>query len=280
MKDLPDIDDIERWYPEHWSEIAGNYVMKAILQAFVRQQTLFNMLFTGDFRSGKNRTVALAILAFFCRNRTATLDPCHQCHNCKELNKGQHHHWGLLHDLEGHRLQYVYWASDDIGEKDLETLDECSNNEAQPVLLHIDEVDALPRSTQQKLLTRLDVRQTVFCIGTSASVKAKTVKAVRSRGARNRKLDKPKDPLMEALRLRFTVHQQTQRPDKPEMVEWLKDRCQAWKITPDADETLHYLADRTGCRPGLAQKVLGLSTLFNRRLTHAVVDYFNFDANA
>ena len=47
MKDFPSILDIERWYPERWSEIAGNYVMKAVLQAFVKNQTPFNMLFTG-----------------------------------------------------------------------------------------------------------------------------------------------------------------------------------------------------------------------------------------
>lgn len=106
MNEHPDIKEIERWYPERWSEIAGNQVMKAILQAFVKSQKLFNMLFTGEYRSGKNRTVALAILSFFCRNRTATQNPCHQCHNCKALFYGQYSHWGILHDLEGHHFQY------------------------------------------------------------------------------------------------------------------------------------------------------------------------------
>lgn len=278
MKDFPSILDIERWYPERWSEIAGNYVMKAVLQAFVKNQTPFNMLFTGEFRSGKNRSVALAILAFFCRNRTETLDPCHQCHNCKELNFGQHHHWGLLHDLEGHQWQYLYWASGEIEPSDLETLDKYSNNEGQPVLLHIDEIDSLARPIQQKLLTKLDVRKVIFCIGTSSSVKSKLIKPVRSRRTRSRREDKPKDPLMEALRLRFTIHHHTQRPEKPEMVEWLKGRCQAWKLTWDSEETLHYLADRSLCRPGLALKVLATSTLFGRCVTRAVVDYHNFDA--
>jgi len=170
-------------------------------------------------------------------------------------------------------------VSDEIDKDDLDTLVKSANNENRPVLLHIDEIDALSRSVQHLLLTKLDVRQTVYCIGTAASVKGKPIKVPRSRRTRAGKQEKPKDPLMEAFRLRFTIHHHTQRPDKPEMVEWLKARCLAWRIEADSDEVFEYLAERTGCRPGFALKVLGTSTLFGRRLTRSIVDYHNFDAN-
>jgi Holliday junction resolvasome RuvABC ATP-dependent DNA helicase subunit len=170
-------------------------------------------------------------------------------------------------------------VADEIDKDDLETLVKTANNENQPILLHIDEIDALPRSVQHLLLTKLDVRQTVYCIGTAASVKGKPIKAPRPRRTRARKQEKPRDPLLEAFRLRFTIHHHTQRPDNPEMVEWLKARCLAWKIEADSEGTFEYLVERTGCRPGLALKVLATSTLFGRRLTRPIVDYHNFDAN-
>lgn len=275
MSSLPTIYDIERWYPERWSEIAGNHVMKAILQAFVKNQRPFNMFFTGESRSGKNRTVALGILAFFCLHRSQDLDPCHECNNCKALSNGQHSHWGLLNDLEGRDFNYLYWAANSITKDDLIVLEKSANNEARPILLHIDEADVLPRQMQTVLLTLLDVRKTVYAICTAVSVRAQPATVSRKK---TKKRLTPKDPLATPFRLRFTIHHHTERPDRVEFIDWLHKRCEAWQIIPDSEDAVAYLADRTACRPGLALKVLGTSTLFGRKLTRPIVDYFNFDA--
>ena len=83
--------------------------------------------------------------------------------------------------MEGHDWNYLYWASDKIDKSDLDELEKCSNNEGRPVIIHLDEIDGLSRAIQRRLLIKLDVRQTVYCIGTAASVRAKPVRVPGAR---------------------------------------------------------------------------------------------------
>jgi hypothetical protein len=279
MTALPNIGDIERWYPQRWSEIAGNYAMKRILQAFSRDHQLFNMLFTGESRSGKNRTVALAIKSFFCLDRPENLDPCNHCRSCNSLHNAQQSHWGLYGDPEGRDFNYLYLPATQITQPDLAEIEKASYNEARPLLIHIDEAADLSKSVQANLLTMMDVRKSVFCIGTSIRVKA-AARPVAS-GRRNRVRDKQqrKDPLLVPFRLRFSVHNHTERPTPPDFVQWVKDRCVEWKIDPDSDATVLALGKRCSFRPGIAQKLLGASTLFGRKLKPPMIDDFDFDAD-
>ena len=65
---------IQRWFPERWSEIAGNSKMIQVWKNFLVNGPC-NALFTGPNRSGKTRTISLGIRALVCTNRTPSLDP-------------------------------------------------------------------------------------------------------------------------------------------------------------------------------------------------------------
>jgi len=152
MSGSPSPSWIQRWFPERWSEIAGNAAMIQVWLNFIANGPC-NALFTGPNRSGKTRTISLGVRALVCTNRTPTFDPCGQCAACKALHEGRTQHNGVFAAMSGSVYSFHPIDCENVTTEELDALRYDGELDSDKVIVfHVQ---------AQAALSHLDIRQYV-----------------------------------------------------------------------------------------------------------------------
>jgi hypothetical protein len=269
MRKPPTPRDIERWFPERWDEIAGNSLVKQAFRDFVRCGQGSNTLVTGQTRTAKTRTIYLFIMALFCKNRTSTLDPCHQCETCRSLNHAREEHAGLWSTLSDSNFCYVPVDCENVTPEELRRLLNQSIDESVPTVVYLDEVAALGRRNLEGIVLKPIDELPIVWIASAITVRKPSV---RGKVRRTASLSTP-------LRARFGLKLGTALPTEAELNTWLKQRCTEWEIRVKEEDAISLLVSRTRCRVVLVLHVLANAVAKGRILTADDIRGFNFDAD-
>ena len=271
--------DIERWLPRRWSDIAGNQQLKTYFQEMiwgVRQCGVlsgYNALIHGPSRSGKSSAVKFALQSLGCLHLDFdSLEPCGQCRHCRDRNHihgnaGWESFAASLDDEEATtRICYRYTPIDcsRVTESELDQLIvglRADDGHLKVILL--DEAHRLHRKRMdERLLVAMDDYPAIWIASTAHS-------AVDADG---------RDKLDAMFCNRFSFRLETEKPDVAELTVWLAQRCREFGIQVEKPgTTLKRLAERSGQMPGLALHVLNRATKSRQQqLTIQMVDEHRF----
>lgn len=275
--------DVERFQPQCWDHIVGNQQLKEYFRDMVwcvrkeGHRSGFNLLTTGESRSGKTATISFGVKCLGCYNLDfETMNPCGMCANCT-MN---HHLYGnegwegfaeFLSDEEAPtRIRYSYMPVDctRLTESELENvLMKIRINDENLRIIYLDEVHRLSRRFMDERLLKPIEDYPAIWIASSANVKKDDVDDTS-------KLDK-------MFQNRFSFRINTQKPAVDELAVWLARRCVELGITcDDARETLSHLAQRSNRNTGMALQVLNRAHKTRSKfLTKQMVDNHIFDFN-
>ena len=231
---------IQRWFPERWSEIAGNSKMIQVWKNFIVNGPC-NALFTGPNRSGKTRTISLGIRALVCTNRTPSLDPCGHCSACKALGEGRTPHNGIFKAISGSEYSFHPIDCENVTTEELDALRYDGELDSDKVIVYLDEVGALHRRRLEgKLLKWIDETPAIWL---ASAITLKRVPGKR-RGDWTERLSKE-------MRGRFPIKVGTAVPHPDDLDKWILARCQEWNITILEEEvTIPEMIKRTQRRVG------------------------------
>jgi hypothetical protein len=136
-------------------------------------------------------------------------------------------------------------------------------------VVYLDEVAALGRRGLEGILLKPIDELPVIWFATAI-----TVKKVDEQGRvkRTAGLSKP-------MRGRFSVKVGTALPGEEELTEWTRERCHAWQIAIDKEETVALLVKRSNRRVGHVIHVLARAASEDRVLSYDLVHRHSFDAD-
>ncbi len=267
MKRLLTPREIQRWYPQRWSEIAGNSRLVQAWHDFIVHGGT-NMLFTGPSRTGKTRTIALGIMAAMCPHRTPELDPCGICSSCQQLTNARESLYGLFGIMAAANSSYFAVDCETVTMEELRQLIVDVFDESATALVYLDEVAALGRRGLDTVLLKAIDETPAIWIASAITVR----KREKGRVKRTPGLS---DPML----ARFAVKEGTSLPREPELAAWIKERCKEWKIAIDQEQqTIPLLIKRSRHRVGLVILVLSVAASQGRRLTLELAEGFDFQA--
>lgn len=268
MSSSPDSNWIRRWYPQRWSEIAGNAALIQMWLNFILNGPC-NALITGPSRTGKTRTTNLGVRALVCTNRTATLDPCGECVACKLLRNGNEEHWGTFKNLSGSRYSLIPIDCETVTAEELHELPRGGKLDGD-VIVYLDEVAALRRrGLEGRLLKLVDETKAIWI--------ASAITLQRTEGTRKGKFT---ERLSKEMRARFPMKVGTKSPHPEDLRDWILTRCLEWNITIRQPEvTIPRMIERTQCLVGFVLHMLAVAaTRRHRDIGPEDVDGFNLDS--
>lgn len=266
MSGQPTSRDILRWFPQKWSEVAGN---TQVIQTWWEFLTfgLCCTLFTGPSRTGKTRTIMLGIKALLCQDRTAELNPCGKCENCKTLGQERHAHTGCFAHLNESRYQFTVIDCERVAREQLLGLHSEVNLDDPNTIIYLDEVAALGRRGLESLLWKpLDESQAVWL---ASAVNVRRKKKDREKKSNPNRLSFP-------MQSRFGVRVGTTFPSEAELQQWILDRCREWclKIIEE-DTSVRLIMQRTKRRVGFVIQYLAAAAARGRIIDPAWVEKYN-----
>ena len=261
---------IQRWFPERWSEIAGNAAIKNLWMNFL-MNGLCNLLITGPNRSGKTRVVSLGVRAQVCTARTSTHDPCGKCAACKALGEGRTVHNGVFAAMSGSEYSYHPIDCENVTVEELDALRYDGELDSDKVIVYLDEVGALHRRRLEGKVLKLVDETPAIWIASAITVRSKKPLA----GGKP-----PVERLSKELRGRFPVKIGSSHPHPDDLYQWIVDRCREWNITILEEEvTIPAMIKRTRRRVGYVIHMFAFAaTRKNRTLSLDDVNRFNLDA--
>lgn len=253
--------DLERFQPSSWDDIVGNpaikeYFFDAIYCIRERGDISgFNMIATGPSRDGKTSAITFGMRCMLCCNLDLeTMNPCHSCENCTaKFHLFGNDGWNNSVDLYGDpdknptpvRFHYFPLDCTQLKEADVESLiAKILVDDGQLKFVYLDEVHRLSkRWMDEKLLKPTEMYPAIW-LASSAVVE-------KEREDDDSKIDK-------MFQNRFSHKLRTERPNEDEMLSWLVDRCEQFKIKVEDNSTvpLNRLIDRSNRSPGMALQVL------------------------
>lgn len=268
MNHPPSPRDIQRWYPERWSEIAGNSRVVRGWYDFLKNGGT-NTLLTGPSRTGKTRTTALGIMAVMCPRRTPQQDPCGICSSCQALCNARENLNGLFSLSAGSTGSYFAVDCETVTVDELKELKQNASLEQVTTYIYLDEVAALGRrGLDTHLLKAIDETPAIWIASAIA---------VRKPGEKSRVTRTPglSDPML----ARFAIKVGTALPREAELTAWIRDRCREWEIAIVKEEqTLPLLIRRSRHRVGMLILVLAVAASRGRCLDPDDVEKFDFQA--
>lgn len=254
--------DIKRWIPPRWQDVAGNPTLIEHFQDILRASLDgefhgLNTLVTGPSRCGKTATIKLFVRCLYCdRFDRETLTPCrYECENCRtDVSR-----FGLQGiDVHAQDRNIHYLPIDCTGLTEAELLYKLTDlrDYSGFRVVFLDEAHRLVRrNMDEQLLKPAEERANTMWIVTSADTGG---------------LEKP-------LKKRF-VRLQTQRLPVGEFSLWLTDRCNEFGIEIDAPSTIIRLAERSNQIPGDALQVLARAAIKRpKRLTRQLVESHTYE---
>lgn len=219
MSDL-DPQEIRRWFPQKWSEFAGNQKIVQTWRDFLTNGPC-NALFTGPSRTGKTRTVTLGIKALCCNDRTDDLNPCGRCPTCKALNGERHSHSGVFAACTGSAYTFKVIDCETVSGQELLELPQELNLDDRKTIIYLDEVAALGRRGLESLL--LKPIDESYAIWLASAIKVKQIVSKKGKALDRNSLSFP-------VLGRFTFKVGTSSPSIGALTQWIKDRAQDWNI--------------------------------------------------
>ena len=255
--------DIKRWIPACWQDVAGNSTLVEHFQDILRASldgdfNGLNTLVTGPSRSGKTATVKLFAQCLYCdRLDRETLTPCRsECQNCRtDVSR-----FGLQGiEVQSQERSIHYLPIDCAGITEAELREKLTDLRDYPGfrIVFMDEAHRLVRRCMDdQLLKPVEERANTMWIVTSAIT-----------GEHDSMFKK-----------RF-VRLQTQLPSVEEFSLWLADRCREFGIDDiDDPSTIIRLAQRSNQIPGDALQVLARAAIKRpKRLTRHLVESHVFE---
>lgn len=240
MKNFPTPQQIRRWFPGCWSEIAGNSEVVETWKNFIANG-LCNALFTGPSRSGKTRSISLGIRALLCPNRTALLSPCGKCAACKATDEGRTVHAGVFTAITGSEYAFYPVDCETVTADELDLLHSEVEVENETTIIYLDEVAALRRRRLEgRLLKVIDESEAIW-IASAISLK-------RKKGKRKGEWT---EQLSKEMKGRFAIKVGTSLPHPDDLCTWIAERARAWKVQIiDPETTIPLMVKRSRCRVG------------------------------
>jgi len=257
--------EIQRWYPERWSEIAGNAkVIEAWWNFLVYGPC--NVLITGPSRTCKTRLITLGIRTLLCNRREADQNPCGQCSPCKLLAGSWDSCTGVFRGLW--RSEYSYYPIDceKVTADELRCLHKEAELHSERSIIYLDEVAALRRRELEPLLLKQ--------VDESRATWIASAIAVRKRLRRGR--TRVTEGLSVPMQGRFGMKLGTSVPSETELTQWIRDRCDQWCLDiVEPDRTVPIVMKRTGLRVGYVLHFLADAAARGRKLTPDRAEEFN-----
>ncbi len=258
--------EIQKWWPEHWSEIVGNVSVVRALLNFITYGGA-NMLITGPSRSGKTRSISLGIMAVMCPNRTAQLEPCGQCTTCREIRNGRENVNGLFSLMADANANYFIVDCETVEHESLLKLSRDAAMEFGTTIVYLDEVAALGKRGLDSLLLKAIDETPATWVASSIAVRKADGSPKRTPGLTNPMLN------------RFAVNVATTLPPDSLLIPWIRERCTAWDIALDDNEqTLPILIKRCRRRVGLLVKAMAAAAMQGRLLDFKFASTYEFQA--
>lgn len=259
--------DIQRWYPQKWSQIAGNTDMIRIWWDFIEHGGC-NVLCTGGNRSGKTRTISLGVKSVLCPSRQG-MDPCGSCLCCRAFDEGREAQVGMFSAVVNGRYSFLPINCETVTAEQLKRLHEVVDLENVRTIIYLDEVAALGRRELENILLKpIDESP---CIWIASAI---TVTKPNRRG----KLRKT-EGLSVPMQGRFAVKVSTSLPSFEELQNWIVDRCREWEIEiVEAERTVPRMIVRTRHRVGYIIHMLAVAASRGRRIDPDMVEGFNLSA--
>lgn len=255
--------DIKRWIPTRWQDVAGNAALVEHFQDILRASldgdfSGLNTLVTGKSRSGKTAIVKFFARCLYCeRLDRETLTPCDfECRNCRtDVSR-----FGLQGiEVQSQERFIHYLPIDCAGITEPELREKLTDLRDYPGfrIVFMDEAHRLVRrSMDEQLLKPVEERENTMWIVTSAITGG-----------------------LEAMFKKRFVRLQTQLPSIEELSIWLTDRCREFGINEiDNPSTIVRLAERSNQIPGDALQVLARAAIKRpKRLTRQLVESHVFE---
>lgn len=260
----PDSRDIQRWYPQKWSQVAGNSEMIQAWWDFIEFGSC-NMLCTGSNRTGKTRTISLGVKSVMCSQRQG-MDPCGTCGSCRSFGEGRNSHLGLFAAIVDSRYSFVPIDCETVTAEQLKRLNLDVDLESRRTIIYLDEVAALGRRELENILLKPIDESPCIWIASAITVKKKNRRGVV------RKTEGLSLPMLG----RFAVKVGTSLPRSEELQAWILERCQEWQIEIVAPETtIPRMIARTAHRVGYIVHMLAVAASRGRRIDPDMVEGFN-----
>jgi len=269
MSGFPTSSEIQSWFPQRWSEIAGNRELVAVWKEFILNGPS-NTLFTGPSRTGKTRTIQLGLCALACTNRTETLDPCGSCKACKITFQGRTDHGWLFSSLAGSEYSFFPVDCGRVTVDQLENLDDHIDLESNKSIIYLDEIAAIKERKLERHLRKVVDESPAIWFGSAISLKRK----------RSRKTGKIVEKISEEMMLRFPTKVGTSFPHPVDLEAWLEDRCRAWNISiADKEQTIPEMISRAKYRVGVLLHLFTNAAMrSDRTISLELVRNHNFSA--
>ncbi|WP_437202040.1 AAA family ATPase [Planctomicrobium sp. SH664] len=255
--------DIKRWIPTRWQDVAGNSALAEHFQDILRASldgefNGLNTLVTGPSRSGKTAIVKLFARCLYCdRLDRATLTPCRfECKNCTS-DVSRFGLQGIETLSQGRSIHYVPIDCTSVTEVELrEKLTDLRDYPGFRIVFMDEAHRLVRRSMDEQLLKPVEERANTMWIVTSAVTGE-----------------------LEAMFKKRFVRLQTQLPSIEELSLWLTDRCHEFGIHDiDNPSTIIRLAERSNQIPGDALQVLARAAIKRpKRLTRQLVESHVFE---
>ncbi len=252
MNPQPTPAELQIWFPQKWSEFAGNRQLKETLIGLL-ENGVCNTLVTGWQRTGKTRMISHFLKALCCPHRNAEHDPCGKCPTCKSVGNARWEHSGAFKESpEGYGFVAIDCLT--VTRERLNGLTSEVDLESLKTIVYLDEVQALgERNLEGSLLKLMDESPATFIASAIA---------LREPAASGLALGLT-PPMLD----RFHVKAGTWCPDDAELRQWIEDRCRAWAIELEAPgQTLDLVVRRSENVVGRAMTFLVNAAHRGRRL--------------
>ena len=255
MKNFPTPQQIRRWFPGCWTEIAGNSKVVETWKNFIANG-LCNALFTGPSRSGKTRSISLGIRALLCPNRTELLSPCGKCAACKATAEGRTVHAGVFTAITGSEYSFYPVDCETVTADELDSLHAEVEAENETTIIYLDEVAALRRRRLEgRLLKVIDESEAIW-IASAISLK-------RKKGSRKGEWT---ERLSKEMKGRFAIKVGTSLPHPDDFRIWIEAIARDWEIRIiDPETTIPLMVKRSRCRVGYVVNMFSAAATRNDR---------------
>lgn len=259
--------EIQRWFPEMWSEIAGN---SKVVNKF--KQLILNgvcsVLLTGPSRTCKTRVISLLIKALSCPNRTADLNPCNACSTCVDVMNARWEHWGVHRNWNLSCYSFMTIDCQTVQKEDLLTLRDKLDLESEKTIIYLDEVAALRQGNRDEVLLKVMDESKASWIASAIELRGPTKKGPTG----------PVQVISEPLLQRFPLKLGTSLPNNSELKSWIQARCQDWSIdVVDPNVTLGIVVKKSGNVVGRVMHFLTAAALNDRRLDKSLANEVSLD---